>query len=334
VLDEVHERSLESDLLCLLLKKYMERESKCPKLVIMSATLQAELFGRYFASVAFKAAGDLDLKSATTVSPYAQTVDCSQENKSDEQPGHVIPTDELKGDAAAPGGGGRQITVEGSEVVSSSSSSAAATTTTTTTTTTTPEPRVSETIFVGARRYPVDIIYLEQLASKYPEIGQSSGHYIAKTVQKLGEVDKTNNMKAIGAAKNHLQADMQRLICDLISKISSEGTCVLIFLPGLSEIINLRTTLESWNSDVPLQIHVLHSLVPDDEQAEAILPAQPGHCKIVLATNIAETSITIPDVTVVIDSGLHREVNADESLLNCKNSRIFPPYAPHAQAGQ
>ena len=51
---------------------------------------------------------------------------------------------------------------------------------------------------------------------------------------------------------------------------------------------------------------MLHSLVPREEQEEAMLPAKEGHCKIVLSTNIAESSVTIPDVRLIINSGLQR----------------------------
>ncbi len=54
------------------------------------------------------------------------------------------------------------------------------------------------------------------------------------------------------------------------------------------------------------QVLVLHSVVPQEEQDAAMLPALPGHCKVILATNIAESSITIPDVCMVINSGLQR----------------------------
>jgi HrpA-like RNA helicase len=57
---------------------------------------------------------------------------------------------------------------------------------------------------------------------------------------------------------------------------------------------------------------VLHSLVPKEEQDQAMAPALAGHCKIILSTNIAESSITIPDVRVVIDSGLHRGIFYDD----------------------
>ncbi len=51
---------------------------------------------------------------------------------------------------------------------------------------------------------------------------------------------------------------------------------------------------------------MLHSVVPQEEQEIAMLPALPGHCKVILSTNIAESSITIPDVRMVINTGLQR----------------------------
>jgi HrpA-like RNA helicase len=54
------------------------------------------------------------------------------------------------------------------------------------------------------------------------------------------------------------------------------------------------------------QVLVLHSVVPQEEQEAAMLPAIPGHCKVILSTNIAESSITIPDVCMVINTGLQR----------------------------
>jgi HrpA-like RNA helicase len=61
-----------------------------------------------------------------------------------------------------------------------------------------------------------------------------------------------------------------------------------------------------------LQVLVLHSLVPREEQDLAMRPALLGHCKVILSTNIAESSVTIPDVVYVIDSGLHRGIFYDD----------------------
>lgn len=51
LVDEVHERSVEMDLLLLLLKENLKRKSKCLKIVLMSATANAEDFSKYFSSV-------------------------------------------------------------------------------------------------------------------------------------------------------------------------------------------------------------------------------------------------------------------------------------------
>ena len=84
---------------------------------------------------------------------------------------------------------------------------------------------------------------------------------------------------------------------------------VLVFLPGGAEIDRTRRAL----SDVPPDVDVrpLHgSLQPADQDA-AIAPAPPGRRKVVLATSIAETSLTIEGVTVVVDAGWRRTPRLD-----------------------
>ena len=56
---------------------------------------------------------------------------------------------------------------------------------------------------------------------------------------------------------------------------------------------------------------MLHGLQPANEQKKAFRVTSVGQWKIVLATNIAETSITVPDITHVIDSGFVKEVRFD-----------------------
>eukprot|EP00759_Apiculatamorpha_spiralis_P021604 PhF_6_TR26292/c0_g1_i2/m.37688/K18995/DHX29; ATP-dependent RNA helicase DHX29 len=57
----------------------------------------------------------------------------------------------------------------------------------------------------------------------------------------------------------------------------------------------------------------MHSVIPLEEQREALQPCPPTACKVLLSTNIAETSITIPDVTYVIDLGLTRRLGYNEA---------------------
>lgn len=81
----------------------------------------------------------------------------------------------------------------------------------------------------------------------------------------------------------------------------SEGD-VLVFLPGSGEIRRVAELL----ADTPVQLHPLYGDLPLEAQQRALLPDAQGRRKVVLATNIAETSLTIEGVRVVVDSGWAR----------------------------
>lgn len=92
---------------------------------------------------------------------------------------------------------------------------------------------------------------------------------------------------------------------------------ILVFLPGQGEIRQLATALSQRLSTLPSQqqqaivVAPLYGGLSLEQQRRAIEPAPPGARKIVLATNIAETSLTIDGVAVVLDSGLVREPTFD-----------------------
>lgn len=81
---------------------------------------------------------------------------------------------------------------------------------------------------------------------------------------------------------------------------------VLVFLPGAAEIRRAQEELASRLAGPSLSLHALHGELPRAAQDAAIRPAPTGARKVVLATNIAETSLTIEGVTAVVDSGLER----------------------------
>jgi ATP-dependent helicase HrpB len=91
----------------------------------------------------------------------------------------------------------------------------------------------------------------------------------------------------------------------IVSCLRDESGSILAFLPGQSEI---RRTAERLSGRLPpnVAIHQLFGALSQSDQSRAIEPSKPGQRKIVLATSIAETSITIAGVRVVIDSGLQR----------------------------
>jgi ATP-dependent helicase HrpB len=85
-----------------------------------------------------------------------------------------------------------------------------------------------------------------------------------------------------------------------------DGGSVLAFLPGAAEIRRTHAVLASSALAADVRVLPLFGAMPAAAQDEAILPAPPGTRKVVLATAIAETSLTIDGVHVVVDSGLAR----------------------------
>lgn len=79
---------------------------------------------------------------------------------------------------------------------------------------------------------------------------------------------------------------------------------ILAFLPGEAEIRRCAELLEGELGDTA--IFPLYGMLPFEEQNRAIAPSGPGERKLVLATSIAETSLTIEGVRIVVDSGLCR----------------------------
>jgi ATP-dependent helicase HrpB len=86
---------------------------------------------------------------------------------------------------------------------------------------------------------------------------------------------------------------------------------VLVFLPGAGEIRRVERALADGTLGASVQIRPLYGDLGREAQDLAIRPAVPGHRKVVLATNIAETSLTIEGIRVVIDGGLERRSRFD-----------------------
>lgn len=87
---------------------------------------------------------------------------------------------------------------------------------------------------------------------------------------------------------------------------------ILVFLPGAGEIRSSALELDAlFGHSDDISIHTLYGDMPFEEQERAIVPSDKR--RIVLATNIAETSLTIEGVRVVIDSGLTRRLEHDST---------------------
>jgi ATP-dependent RNA helicase DHX29 len=241
VLDEVHERTIDSDFLLIVLKKLMLRRPEL-KVVLMSATVDAERFSKY-----------LDGAPVLNV------------------PGRTFP-----------------VQVKYLEDA------------------------------VELTGYSLDNGHQEKFTDLDDDVeaGDTSRHELAK-----GGRTKEFYLQSFPAKIRNtvLQMDEYRidfeLVTQLLTKIATDdrltmfSKAILVFLPGIGEIRQLNDMLvghpvfsSNW------YVYPLHSTIASEDQEAAFLVPPPGTRKIVLATNIAETGITIPDVTCVVDTGKHREM--------------------------
>ncbi len=106
--------------------------------------------------------------------------------------------------------------------------------------------------------------------------------------------------------------------------LRADAGSLLVFLPGAGEIRRTATVLKERVRDPAVDIVALYSALDAREQDRAIAPSPPGRRKAVLATSIAETSLTIEGVRVVVDSGLSRvpRYEPDVGLTRLETVRV------------
>lgn len=106
------------------------------------------------------------------------------------------------------------------------------------------------------------------------------------------------------SAGKYLDESVANVVIDALRE--HEGD-VLVFLPGMGEIRATLSKLRGMLTGMSgVHILPLHGSLPFEEQDKAIAPAKPGERKVVLATSVAETSLTVDGITVVVDAGLMR----------------------------
>ncbi|PKH22781.1 ATP-dependent helicase HrpB [Enterobacterales bacterium CwR94] len=117
-----------------------------------------------------------------------------------------------------------------------------------------------------------------------------------------------------------LEEGVAREVSELLRQ---ESGSVLVFLPGTGEIQRVKTLLEEKVAQ-DVDIAPLYGALTLADQRKAILPAAEGRRKVVLATNIAETSLTIEGIRLVVDSALERGAFYDlrSGLTRLQTQRI------------
>ena len=285
VLDEVHERSIDSDFLLIVLKKLLSKR-KDLKVVLMSATVDSDRFSRY-------------LNNAPVLNVPGRTFPVTTQFLEDaiELTNFTIDERDARNKKSSRYGDEWD---DGLDEESNENS--------------------NPTLTVDALSS-----YSKETKSTLSRINEYQIQY--ELIVKLVEAVATNP-RYVGYSK-----------------------AILVFLPGICEIRKLNDYLLGhpaigghgaygggkrsggrWaGGDRGWLIYPLHSTIASEEQEAAFLVPPEGMRKIVLATNIAETGITIPDVTCVIDSGKHKEMRFDERR---QLSRLIETFISRANAKQ
>ncbi|KAJ8708441.1 hypothetical protein PYW07_010566 [Mythimna separata] len=145
-------------------------------------------------------------------------------------------------------------------------------------------------IEVPGRTFPVEISYLEDIQKNFRL-------NLSYTAENCNKIDSKPIIKCQEVAE----------VIKAIDKTQKEGA-ILVFLPGWSDIKLTKQLLdEHYGQSSMHMILPVHSRLSTSDQVKMFSTPSRGVRKIVLATNVAETSITIPDVVYVIDSGAHKE---------------------------
>ncbi|NXH23113.1 DHX29 helicase, partial [Bucco capensis] len=260
IVDEVHERSVQSDFLLVILKEILHKRSDL-HLILMSATVDSEKFSSYFSHCPI-----------LRISGRSYPVEIFHVEDVIEATGYVLEKDSEY----------CQKFLEDEEEVINVSSKGGSTT------------KYQEYVPIQSG-CGVD---LAPYYAKYSSHTQQAVFYmnpykinLELILELLAYLDRSPQFKNIEGA-------------------------VLIFLPGLAHIqqlYDLISTDRRFNLRDRHRLIALHSVLSTQDQAAAFAIPPLGVRKIVLATNIAETGITIPDVVFVIDTGRTKENRYHES---------------------
>ncbi|KAL7545095.1 hypothetical protein ACHAWF_010611 [Thalassiosira exigua] len=334
VVDEVHERDVDTDFLLVLLRDLLTSRPDL-RVVLMSATLNAESFGKYFSnggdvevpvlSVPTKPLHPVDVHYLEDMAQEGDGADFASESASPTVDDGIPPDvrdlartllslhdrqlqleyeEAMAEEVAAARLEKRSIAEDAGGIVDSDSDS--------------DDSEDSESDEDSEQSSLSPRLEALRRAASLRGVGTSArDRSDAATSAKLFN---TPNAREVGEMTT-------RLVTKLAEHLTREETgagrkgSILCFLPGLDEIKDAMNIIEE-ESDPSLRdkmtVLPLHSSIPQDDQQKVFIPAGEGKIKVIFATNIAESSVTIDDVLAVIDGGQVREMNwdAERSMSN------------------
>ncbi|KAI8635931.1 P-loop containing nucleoside triphosphate hydrolase protein [Parasitella parasitica] len=322
VVDEVHERTIESDFLLILLRKLCRLRTDL-KVVLMSATVEASRFSQYFGNcpvvsvpgrifpVHVQYLEDIIRDTGYVLeedSPFAMkrhriktehgNINVSGQHGSSKRVHYEVFEDDSDDDPYDPTHIESKLTIESASTTDTEDENA------------------------GSRTYS------RQTRKMIKRMDDKKINYdlILELLDYICIPKKSKTKEDLAAAKaNELKTKGFNI---------PDTGAILVFLPGLNEIRKLYDLVSSHNvfgDEKKFLLIALHSTLSSEHQERAFDVPSEGIRKIVFSTNIAETGVTISDVTVVIDTGMAKVVSYDEEK---RVSRLLQKYVAKANVRQ
>jgi HrpA-like RNA helicase len=156
-------------------------------------------------------------------------------------------------------------------------------------------------IFVGVRCFPINEYFVEDIG-KHLRLS-------SKECKALDEIkDKCNKSRCQLAPNSHHILKLHHLAAQIAVEVGKGGTSVLIFVSGMADIVSITEIFEGMVGSIKYKCVPIHSDIPFEDQMEAFDSPKQNEVKIIIATNAAESSITLPDVDNVICFGLCKAI--------------------------
>ncbi|KAL2075190.1 hypothetical protein VTL71DRAFT_132 [Oculimacula yallundae] len=162
---------------------------------------------------------------------------------------------------------------------------------------------------ISGRTYPVEDYYLDDVIQMTGFNSGRGGRRDEEDADTVGmDADVAAAIQSIGMRINYdLVSQAVKEIDAELSHLKQDGG-ILIFMPGVVEI---SRTMDALRSISNLHVLPLHASLQSADQRKVFPHAPHGKRKVIVATNVAETSITIDDIVAVIDSGRVKETSYD-----------------------
>ncbi|KAG7349171.1 ATP-dependent RNA helicase HrpA [Nitzschia inconspicua] len=182
----------------------------------------------------------------------------------------------------------------------------------------------TEPIHVGVRRFPITEFFLEDLKKiRLP----------SQEMTAIAAIEKEIESKKCRVAPTSAELSKRlQLSARLATIVGQPGASVLIFVPGMAEIITISEYIESYHMvGIKYTCFPIHGDIPFEEQMGAFDEPAEDEVKVIIATNAAESSVTLPNVDHVICLGLCRQIIYNQAS---HRQMLTPAWISQASAKQ